>query len=57
MRAPASFSRRSLIKGMLAAPFFAGLSSRLEAAPPALVDPAIGPGAGWTIVVFPDTQN
>ena len=57
MSPPRSFPRRTFLQGMLAAPFFAGLSSRLEASPPALVDPAIGPGAGWTIAVFPDTQN
>ena len=57
MSPPRSFPRRTFLQGMLAAPFFAGLSSRLEASPPALVDPAVGPGAGWTIAVFPDTQN
>ena len=55
MRAPASFSRRNLIKGLLAAPFF--VASARGADTPKLVDPAAGPGAGWTIAVFPDTQN
>ena len=55
MRTPASFSRRNLIKGLLAAPFFATSARGAEA--PKLVDPARGPGAGWTIAVFPDTQN
>ncbi|MEY3949188.1 MAG: hypothetical protein RJB43_543, partial [Verrucomicrobiota bacterium] len=55
MRTPASFSRRNLIKGLLAAPFFVASARGAEA--PKLVDPAAGPGAGWTIAVFPDTQN
>lgn len=55
MRTPASFSRRNLIKGLLAAPFLGASARGAEA--PKLVDPARGPGAGWTIAVFPDTQN
>jgi len=55
MRSPASFSRRNLIKGLLAAPFFVASARGAEA--PKLVDPVAGPGAGWTIAVFPDTQN
>ena len=37
MRTPASFSRRNLIKGLLAAPFFAASARGAET--PKLVDP------------------
>jgi hypothetical protein len=57
MSPPADFSRRTLLKGLLAAPFLAGCSSWRSPETPDLVDPAKGPGAGWSIVVFPDTQN
>ena len=55
MSSPRSFPRRTFLQGMLAAPFFAASARGAEA--PKLVDPARGPGAGWTIAVFPDTQN
>ena len=57
MPASANFSRRSLLKGLLTVPFLAGCSSWRTPSPPDLVDPSKGPGAGWSIVVFPDTQN
>ena len=55
MSSPRSFPRRTFLQGMLAAPFFAASARAAEA--PALVEPARGLGAGWTIAVFPDTQN
>jgi hypothetical protein len=51
------FTRRTLLKGMFAAPFLGGCATLGRPAAPALVDPALGPGAGWTIALFPDTQN
>ncbi len=52
--------RRSLLKAAAALPFFAALRAQEKPdspAPPALVDLDRGPGAGWSILVFPDTQN
>lgn len=57
---PRALHRRSLLKAAAALPFFAALRAqeRPEAPPPPeLVDPDRGPGAGWSMLVFPDTQN
>ncbi len=57
-------TRRSALGRLAAALPAAGLARRGWAdapragmPPPALVDPARGPGGGWTIAVIPDTQN
>jgi len=57
MTIPPSLSRRQLLQGLLAAPLMARWRPWDPPPPPALVDPAKGPGAGWTIALFPDTQN
>ncbi|MFM1767707.1 MAG: hypothetical protein RJA22_236 [Verrucomicrobiota bacterium] len=57
---PLHLNRRRFLHGLAAVPFLNTLRAAEEfaaPAPPALVDPARGPGAGWTMVVFPDTQN
>lgn len=55
--APLVLTRRRLLQGVLAAPFVGRWRPFAQPPAPALVDPARGPGAGWTIALFPDTQN